>query len=104
MAQVLSFAVFGLVTFIIANTKALFLFAEQTPLNLCGFQCAFSMRSMSSLSCEISRMPEADGCRMENDVRAKSPEAGAGLPAGGERGVDPIPSIWSILKESACDK
>ena len=50
------------------------------------------------------RMPEADGCRMENDVRAKSPEAGAGLPAGGERGVDPIPSIWSILKESACDK
>jgi hypothetical protein len=49
-------------------------------------------------------MPEADGCRMENDVRAKSPEAGAGLPAGGERGVDPILSIWSILKESACDK
>jgi hypothetical protein len=41
---------------------------------------------------------------MENDVRAKSPEAGAGLPAGGERGVDPILSIWSILKKLACDK
>ena len=37
-----------LVTFIIANIKALCLFAEQIPLNLCGFQCAFSMRSMSS--------------------------------------------------------